>query len=65
MVVFFLPLLGALNWLNIPLAVIGLIVSSLSIIGARRKEIGIAGIVLCSLAIVVGIARLKIGCGIF
>ena len=65
MFVFFLPLLGALNWLNIPLAIIGFIISLLSIINAERKGIGIAGIILCSLAIVVGIGRLKLGCGIF
>ncbi|MFC1918007.1 hypothetical protein ACFLXH_05065 [Chloroflexota bacterium] len=65
MFVFFLPLLGALNWLNIPLAIIGFIISLLSIIHAERKGIGIAGIILCSVAIVVGIGRLKIGCGIF
>ena len=65
MFVFFLPLLGALNWLNIPLAIIGFIISLLSILNAKRKGIGIAGIILCSVAIVVGIGRLKIGCGIF
>ena len=65
MFVFFLPLLGALNWLNIPLAITGLIISVLSILNSERKGIGIAGIILCSVAIVVGIGRLKIGCGIF
>ena len=65
MFVFFLPLLGALNWLNIPFAITGLIISVLSILNSERKGIGIAGIILCSVAIVVGIGRLKIGCGIF
>ena len=65
MFVFFLPLLGALNCLNIPFAITGLIISVLSILHSERKGIGIAGIILCSVAIVVGIGRLKIGCGIF
>ena len=65
MFIFFLPLLGALNWLNIPLAIIGLIISLISIANAKNKGIGLAGAILCSIAIVVGIGRLKIGCGIF
>ncbi len=65
MFIFFLPLLGALNWLNIPLAIIGLIISLISIVNAKNKGIGLAGVILCSIAIVVGIGRLKIGCGIF
>lgn len=64
MFIFFLPLLGALNWINIPFALIGLIISTISVINAKRKGIGIAGIVLCSIAIVIGIGRLKLGCGI-
>jgi hypothetical protein len=65
MFIFFLPLLGALNWLNVPLAIAGLIISLISIANARNKGIGLAGVILCSIAIVVGIGRLKIGCGIF
>ena len=64
MFIFFLPLLGSLNWINIPFAVVGLIVSILSIINTKRKGLGIAGIVLCSIAIVIGIGRLQLGCGI-
>ena len=64
MLIFFLPLIGALNWINIPVAIIGFVVSLISIINAKRKGLGIAGLVLCCIAIVVGIARLKIGCGI-
>lgn len=64
MFIFFLPFLGALNWLNVPLAIVGLIISLLSIINARNKGLGIAGIVLCSIAIVFGIGRLRLGCGI-
>ena len=64
MLIFFLPLIGALNWINIPVAIIGFVVSLISIINAKRKGLGIAGLVICCIAIVVGIARLKIGCGI-
>ena len=59
-----MPLLGALNWINIPIAVVGLIISIISIINAERKGLGVAGIVLCTIAIVIGIGRLKLGCGI-
>ena len=64
MFIFFLPLLGALNWINIPFAIIGLIISIISVINAKRKGIGITGIVLCSIAIVIGVGRLKLGCGV-
>ena len=64
MFIFFLPFLGALNWLNIPLALIGLIVSSISITNAKNKRVGLTGVILCSIAVVVGIGRLRLGCGI-
>jgi len=64
MFIFFLPLIGSLNWINIPFAIVGLIISIISIINAERKGLGVAGIVLCTIAIVVGIGRLKLGCGI-
>ena len=64
MFIFFLPLLGSLNWINIPVAIVGLIISIISIINAERKGLGIAGIVLCTIAIVIGIGRLQLGCGI-
>ncbi|HRI84799.1 MAG TPA: hypothetical protein PK536_05055 [Ignavibacteria bacterium] len=56
MAVAFIPLLGWLNWLNIPFAIIGLI---FSIIGKTRT-----GITLCSIAILFGIFRLMLGGGI-
>lgn len=65
MFIFFLPLLGALNWLNVPFAVVGLIISLISIVKANNKSIGLAGAILCSIAMVVGMGRLLIGCGIF
>ncbi len=64
MLIFFLPFLGSLNWINIPFAIIGFVISLLSIINAERKGTGIAGIILCTIAITVGFIRLVIGCGI-
>jgi hypothetical protein len=61
MFIFFLPFLGVLNWLNIPFAIIGFVIGIISIINTERKGIGIAGIVLCTIAIVVGGIRLMIG----
>ena len=61
MFIFFLPFLGVLNWLNIPFAIIGFVIGIISIINTERKGIGIAGIVLCTIAIVVGSIRLMIG----
>ena len=51
-----IPLLGWLNWLNIPLAIIGLM---LSIIGKSK-----GGIVICVVAIFFGLFRLALGGGI-
>ena len=61
-----IPFLGWLNWGNIPLAIIGLIISSIAVSNARgSKGIGITGIVLCCIAIIWGIVRLKAGLGFF
>ena len=65
MLIGFLPLLGWWNWVNIAFAALGLIISIISILRARNKGIGIAGIVLCAIAIIVGIGRLQLGGGIF
>ena len=60
-----IPLLGWLNWLNIPFALAGLI---FAIVGVSRQEqnqgLGIAGIVLCAIAIIVGGIRLVLGGGL-
>lgn len=60
-----IPCLGALNWLNIPFAVVGLIISIVAA-GNRRggNSMALAGVVLCSIAIVVGMLRLMLGGGI-
>jgi hypothetical protein len=65
MFIAFVPLLGWLNWLNIPFAIGGLVVGIISTSMARgNRGIGIAGIVLCSIAIIFGLLKLK-ACGGF
>jgi hypothetical protein len=65
MFIAFIPLLGWLNWANIPFAIIGLIIS---IVGTAKAQdgnfLGIAGIVMCLTAIIWGALRLKAGRGI-
>jgi hypothetical protein len=56
MVIGMIPLFGWLNWLNIPLAIIGLL---LSIIGKSK-----GGIIICVVAIFFGLLRLMLGGGI-
>ncbi|MFH0846687.1 MAG: hypothetical protein V1894_01325 [Chloroflexota bacterium] len=60
-----IPLLGWLNWFNIPMAALGLALSVSGVISARRgKTLGIIGAIMCSIAIFFGLARLVVGCGI-
>ena len=62
----FIPCLGSLNWLNIPFAGVGLIVGIIALLGAAPEKRGgaIAGVVLCSIAVVLGVIRLILGGGI-
>jgi hypothetical protein len=55
-----------LNWLNIPFSGIGLIISIVAVVTSKEAKKGgaIAGIVLCSIAIVLGLIRLIAGGGI-
>lgn len=66
MVVGFLPCLGSLNWLNIPFAAVGLVLSVVAMIGAKgvNNAPSIAGVVCCTIAIAIGIVRLMLGGGI-
>ncbi len=66
MLVGFLPCLGALNWLNIPFAGIGLILSIVAVANSRNNNNGtaIAGLVCNGIAILIGLIRLKLGGGI-
>lgn len=65
MAVAIIPFLGALNYLNIPFAVFGLLFSVLAFIVSSNKELAIAGCVLCGVAIFLGAIRLVLGFGIF
>ncbi len=62
----FIPCLGALNWLNIPFAIIGLIISIVAAGKSPRGQNGaaIAAIVLNAIAVLFGVIRLIAGGGI-
>lgn len=62
----FIPCLGSLNWLNIPFALCGLAVSIIALSKAAPGEKGMAvcGVVLCSIAVLLGFFRLMAGGGI-
>jgi hypothetical protein len=66
MLVGFTPCLGALNWLNIPFAAIGLIISIVAWANAPpgKKGGALGGMVCCAVAVVMGLLRLVIGGGI-
>ena len=59
-----IPLLGWLNWLNIPFAALGLIFSIIGTSQGKNRSIGTAGIIPCSFAILIGTLRLILGGGI-
>ncbi|MGB7761264.1 MAG: hypothetical protein WBL61_15635 [Bryobacteraceae bacterium] len=66
LVVGFFPCLGALNWINIPFSLVGLVISIIATTQAPPRQNGpaIGGIVLCSLGVVVGVIRLILGGGV-
>ena len=65
MFIAFLPLLGWMNWGNIPFASIGLIISIVAAVtGTGSKGFSIAGVIMCAVAILVGVLRLIIGGGL-
>ena len=66
-VVAFIPFLGALNWLVIPFAGIGFLISIVALGTAKRHEsrVGsILGVVLCGLVTGFGVLRLFVGGGV-
>jgi hypothetical protein len=62
----FIPCLGSLNWLNIPFAVVGAILGVIAAASAPpgRRASATGGVVLCLLAIALGVFRLIIGGGL-
>jgi hypothetical protein len=62
----FLPCLGALNWINIPFSLGGVVISAIAASQAPpdKKNMAIIGIVLCAFAAVFGLIRLVAGGGI-
>jgi len=66
MMIAFIPCLGWLNWLNIPFSAIGLIISIIALATTKQgsKGMAIAGVVLCAIAIGLGLLRLIAGGGV-
>jgi hypothetical protein len=66
MVVAFFPCLGSLNWINIPFSGVGLVVSVVIFATTKEEKKGavIAGIILCAIAVGLGLVRLFIGGGV-
>lgn len=68
MILGFIPCLGAYNWINIPFAAVGLIISIIAAVNSDKdssNSSAVSGIVMCSIAIIFGFIRLVIGGGIF
>ena len=64
-----IPCLGALNWINIPFAVVGLSVSIIALDKAKKAHapsttMELTAVILCAVAIGVGTIRLFIGAGV-
>ena len=65
MLIGFVPLLGALNWLNIPFAGVGIIFSAIAVgVSRGSKRMGMAALICCAIALFFGLIRLVLGGGI-
>lgn len=66
LIIAFFPCVGSLNWLNIPFAIVGLIISIVALTKSPedKKAMAIIGVVLCGIAIIFGCFRLVIGAGV-
>lgn len=60
----FIPCLGWWNWINIPVAIIGLIIGIVGVATSPDRAVAWAGVVCCAIAIFFGIVRLIMGAGI-
>jgi cobalamin biosynthesis protein CobD/CbiB len=69
LIVGFFPCLGALNWLVIPIAIIGLVISLVARnrskqAGVKTSGLVVAGLIMSSITIVFGFIRLILGGGL-
>jgi hypothetical protein len=66
MVVGFVPCLGALNWLNVPFALAGAVVSAIALGTTKdqKKGASLAGLLCCGGAAFFGLVRLVLGGGV-
>lgn len=66
LIVHFTPCLGWLNWLNIPFAGTGLVLSAVTLSSApsESRSAPLAGTICCGLAVTVGRVRLWLGGGV-
>ena len=58
-----IPCLGWVNWVNIPFAVVGLVISLVAAARPEGRSNGAAGAVMNGIAIGVGVVRLYLGGG--
>ena len=67
MLIAFTPMLGALNWLNIPFAGVGAIFSAIAVgrSAPETKGKSVAGLICCGIAVLFGLVRLVLGLGVF
>ncbi|MDZ4802337.1 MAG: hypothetical protein SGI92_29610 [Bryobacteraceae bacterium] len=63
----FIPCLGSLNWINIPFALVGTVISLLARNTASPNSSGVAttALILNLIAVVIGFLRLKAGLFLF
>jgi len=54
-----IPEMEWLNWLNVPLAVIGLALCLIGVITSTSRGYGVAGAIICCVAIALGLLRLN------
>lgn len=60
----FMPCVGWYNWLNIPFAIVGLVISLMAKKPEGDNNMATAGVICCSVAIVAGALRLVLGGGV-
>jgi hypothetical protein len=60
----FVPCLGSLNWINIPFAVVGLIISTVARSQPGNRGAANIGVILNAIAIAFGVVRLFLGGGV-